>query len=109
MHVISRKRLNEFAKQHPDTKGSLARWYQLIKRGNFASFVELRTVFPTADQVGKLTVFNVGATNSLNAIVHAVEAVDDKERINKAFFNALLNRNKYPLLLFSSVLALFFL
>lgn len=60
MHVISRKRLNEFVAEHADAKASLAHWYQLIKRDNFANFVELRTVFPAADQVGKLTVFNVG-------------------------------------------------
>jgi hypothetical protein len=61
MHVISRKRLNEFAKAHPDSKASLAHWYELIKGSNFSSFVELRTTFPSGDQVGKLTVFNTSA------------------------------------------------
>ena len=31
-----------------------------MKRGRFRSFVELRAEFPHADQVGKLTVFNIG-------------------------------------------------
>ncbi len=34
------------------------------------------------------------AATSLNSIVHAVEEVDEKERINKAFFNAMMNRSK---------------
>lgn len=66
MHVISRKRLNEFAEKHPETKGSLAHWYRLAKRGGFANFVELRAVFPSADQVNKLTVFNIGGQGSTN-------------------------------------------
>lgn len=64
MHVITRKRLNEFAKSYPDTESALARWYKNIKRENFASFAELRCSFPSADQVGKLTVFNIGGNKA---------------------------------------------
>lgn len=60
MHVITRKRLNEFAKLHPNAQSALAQWYALIKQNEFSSFVELRKLFPSADQVGKLTVFNIG-------------------------------------------------
>lgn len=71
MHVITRKRLNEFAKLYPDTKNALAQWYQLVKQNQFASFVELREMFPSADQVGKLTVFNIGGNKvRLIAAIH---------------------------------------
>src|SRR6185503_12697228 len=60
MHIISRKRLNEFSQQHPDTKAPLTYWYSLARHTDFANFVELRAVFPSADHVGKLTVFNIG-------------------------------------------------
>ncbi len=60
MHVITRKRLNEFAEKYPETKTALAHWYILAKRNDFSNFAELKAMFPTADQVGKLTVFNVG-------------------------------------------------
>ncbi len=71
MHVITRKRLNEFAKIHPDTKNALAQWYQLVKANEFSSFVELREMFPSADQVGKLTVFNIGGNKvRLMAAIH---------------------------------------
>ena len=59
-HVITRERLNLFADQHPDAKSALANWYRLAKQHDFASFAELRSYFPAADQVGKLTVFNIG-------------------------------------------------
>ena len=71
MHVISRKRLNEFAEQHPEAKTSLAHWYHLMKRCDFSNFVELRAAFPSADQVGKLTVFNIGGNKvRLIAAIH---------------------------------------
>ncbi len=71
MHVISRKKLNEFAEAHPASKASLAHWYRTAKSGSYPSFSELRAVFPHADQVGKLTVFNIGGNNvRLIAAIH---------------------------------------
>lgn len=63
--------MNEFADKHPDARTALARWYQLAKKVNFASLAELRQAFPSADQVGKLTVFNVGGNKvRLIAAIH---------------------------------------
>ena len=68
MHVITRKRLNEFAEKHPDAKSSLARWYAIVRKGRFA---QLRETFPHADQVGKFTAFNIGGNKvRLIAAVH---------------------------------------
>lgn len=71
MHIITRKRLNDFAEKHPDATPSLQHWYRLMRAGHFNSFVELRKVFPGADQVGKLTVFNIGGGKArLIAAIH---------------------------------------
>lgn len=71
MHIITRKRLNDFAEIHPETKSALQYWYKLAKGKTFSSFAELRTVFASADQVGKLTVFNLGGNKvRLIAAVH---------------------------------------
>ena len=71
MHVITRKRLNEFAAAHPDIQSALANWYRLMKQGNFRSFVHLRETFPSADLVGKLTVFKIGGNKArLIAALH---------------------------------------
>ncbi len=38
---------------------------------NFSNYAELRETFPSADQVGKLTVFNIGGNNiRLIAAIH---------------------------------------
>jgi mRNA interferase HigB len=71
MHIITRKRLNDFAQHHPETRSALERWYRLVKSGGFGSFVELRQHFPDVDQVGKLTVFNLGGNKvRLIAAIH---------------------------------------
>lgn len=71
MHVITRKRLNEFASRHSDAASALAHWYRLVRSGSYRSFVDLRVDFPSADQVGKLTVFNIGGNRvRLIAAIH---------------------------------------
>ena len=88
MHIITRKRLNEFAEKHPDTESALANWHRLMKRNNFSSFVELREVFPAADQVGKLTVFNVGGNK-----VRLIAAIHYNRR--KVYLRAVLTHAEY--------------
>lgn len=71
MHIITRKRLNEFASQYPDATASLVHWYEQMLRNHFSCFVHLREVFPSADQVDKKTVFNIsGNKYRLIAAIH---------------------------------------
>ncbi len=71
MHVITRKRLNDFAAKHPESESALARWYVIIRKNRFANLAQLRSQFPHADQVGKFTVFNVGGNKvRLIAAIH---------------------------------------
>ena len=60
MHIISKRALREFWEQYPDSQTPLMRWFKLMTRNSFGSFAELRTVFPSADFVNDLTVFNIG-------------------------------------------------
>ena len=88
MHIITRKRLNDFAFKHPDTKSALEHWYGLFKTGAFQNFTELRETFPSADQVGRLTVFNVGGNKvRLIAAIHY-----NRQRI---YIRAVLRHQEY--------------
>ncbi len=60
MHVISRKKLRTFWEIHAEAKSPLDQWYRIAKHHDWSTFAEIRTVFPSADQVGKYIVFNVG-------------------------------------------------
>ena len=71
MHVISRKRLREFWGVHSDAETPLRAWHKLARQVDWQSFADVRAVFPHADQVGKLTVFNIGGNKyRLIAAIH---------------------------------------
>ncbi len=71
MHIITRKRLLEFSEKCQESELPLDRWYRIVKRTDFESFSDLRKTFPSADQVGRLTVFNIGG-NKLRLITFIV-------------------------------------
>lgn len=71
MHVITRKRINEFAFLHPESGMPLAAWYAVVSKTDFKSFAELRRTFPSADWVGGKIVFNIsGNKYRLIAAIH---------------------------------------
>ena len=88
MHVITRRRLNEFAEKYPETHNALANWYQQMKQNDFASIAEIREIFPSVDKVGKLTVFNVGGNK-----VRLVAAIHYNRK--KVYIRAVLTHNEY--------------
>lgn len=88
MHIITRKRLNEFAAAHPYSASALQHWYKQMKLGTFKSFAELRSIFPSADQVGKLTVFNVGGNT-----VRLITAIHYNRQ--KVYIRAVLTHQEY--------------
>ena len=88
MHVITRKRLNEFAERHPDTRTALQHWYHLMRGNQFGSFSELRAIFPSADQVGRLTVFNIGGNR-----VRLIAAIHYNR--HKVYIRAVLTHDEY--------------
>jgi mRNA interferase HigB len=59
LHVISRKRLLEAARVHGDAGAVLDVWYRVAKRAEWKNLMEVRRQLPTADAVGKFTVFNI--------------------------------------------------
>jgi mRNA interferase HigB len=88
MHIITRKRLNEFAAKHPTARAGLAHWYGLLKRNNPPTFADLRRIFPHADQVNGLTVFNIGGNK-----VRLVAAIHYNRR--KVYIRAVLTHAEY--------------
>jgi len=60
MHVIAKPPLVAFWTHHPDAENALNTWYRTMQKNIFTDFNHLRATFPSADQVGEFTVFNVG-------------------------------------------------
>jgi mRNA interferase HigB len=92
MHIISRKPLDEFSARHPETEGALLRWYDLMKSKQYNSFAELRADFPSADQVDRLTVFNIGG-NKVRLIAGVRYAREKKS--GTVYVRAILTHSEY--------------
>ena len=52
-----------FWKSHVNAEGALRSWFARTKRAEWQNLVELKQTFPAADQVGRLTVFNIGGND----------------------------------------------
>jgi len=59
LHVISRRRLLKVVEIHGQLAAPLDAWYRIAKKAEWNSLEEMRTVLPTADSVGRFTVFNI--------------------------------------------------
>ena len=59
MHVISRKKLLEAAEKHGDLGAPWDIWYRIAKKADSKNLMDVRRELPTADSVGKFTVFNI--------------------------------------------------
>lgn len=88
MHIITRKRIHEFGEKHQQLIEPLDRWYRIVKHSDFDSFADLKDTFPCADQVGRLTVFNI-AGNNYRLIAYIVYA---KREI---YIRNILTHNEY--------------
>lgn len=59
MRIISKKALREFWEQNPDAETPLKAWHSISKRAVWGNLAETKRDFPSADLVGKCTVFNI--------------------------------------------------
>lgn len=60
MHIISHKKIRQFSLIHPQSENPLENWYRIVKHEEFKTFADVRRLFPSADQVGNFTIFNIG-------------------------------------------------
>ncbi len=71
MHIITRKRLQDFAAIHRYAAEPLAIWYAIMAKTDFESFAELKRVFGSINKVGKFSVFDIGGNKyRLVAVIH---------------------------------------
>jgi mRNA interferase HigB len=59
VHVIRRKKLLAAVTQHRDLAVPFDVWYRVAKKADWRSLEDVRKTFPSADAVGKYTVFNI--------------------------------------------------
>jgi mRNA interferase HigB len=68
MHVISYRKLREYAAKHANCRDALDNWYKVASKLVWENLVEVQTIYPKAEAVGNFTVFNIKG-NSYRLIV----------------------------------------
>jgi mRNA interferase HigB len=59
MRIIKRGALIRFWERHPDARASLESWYRVVRTADWKTPAEMKKVYPSADLVGRRTVFNI--------------------------------------------------
>jgi mRNA interferase HigB len=88
VHIVTKRRLKDFGTAHADARASLATWTRVASAAEWGNLVEVRASWPSADQVGNLTVFNIGG-NKYRLITY----ID--YRFRKIFIRAILTHAAY--------------
>lgn len=71
MHVISRRRLREFAAIYPDSEKAVDAWYRVAKSARWTKLLDVQRVYQAAEAVGRFTVFNIrGNHYRLITVIH---------------------------------------
>jgi len=88
MHLITTRALREYWAQHADAEIPLRTWAQIVKGARWTSWSDLAAVFPSADLVGRLTIFNIGGNS--HRLIARVEF-----RSHQVFVRAILTHSQY--------------
>ena len=88
MNVIGKTGLRRIIRKHPQAEAELPAWYKATRHAAWKNLVDVRTVFPTADLVGKVLIFNV-LHNDLRLITVAAFPYQ------RLFVKALLTHREY--------------
>ena len=88
MHVISRKKLQDFVDRMGIPSEPFDAWYHLVAKNDFPNFAALRKTFNSVDSVKHFFVFNIsGNSYRIVAAIHF-----NKQRI---YIREVLTHNKY--------------
>jgi mRNA interferase HigB len=60
VHIITTKRINQYAGQYPEAAQALFTWVKVVEKANWNNLNDLKAAYPRADMVGdNRYVFNI--------------------------------------------------
>ncbi|MFN7925553.1 MAG: type II toxin-antitoxin system HigB family toxin [Bryobacteraceae bacterium] len=88
MNVINRRHLRTLMRDHPETATALEQWWRTVRRAEWSSLTDCRGIYRTADQVGRVLIFDILGNNyRLITVV--------SWRSQRIYVKALLTHNEY--------------
>lgn len=93
MRVLGLAQVENFKADHADSRKPLERWLSLVRDCSASSFVELKMTFPSADQVGAATIFDVGGNKF--RVISKVTYLEQVVLITNVLTHEEYDRNKW--------------
>jgi mRNA interferase HigB len=59
MHIISRKKLVAFWRQHEDAEPQLAAWFKLVEKSSWMTWADVKAAYPKASYHKCCLIFNI--------------------------------------------------
>jgi mRNA interferase HigB len=59
VRIISKSKLREFWKQHPDAEAPLMEWYKITSKADWNNFADVRATFRHADPYCDCVIFDI--------------------------------------------------
>jgi mRNA interferase HigB len=93
MRIITRTRLTDFGRKHPDADGPLREWVRVLRRKDYGAHLEVRKDFPMVDFIGpRKAVFNIGG-NKYRLVV------DMRYDLGRAYIRHIVTHAEYDRLM----------
>jgi len=98
MRIITRRRLNEYAKLHPNAAVSLSAWHHVSRQNSWKCLQEVRRTFPHADPAtvasGKtVIIFNIAGNH--HRLITAIHYDTGKIFILEILTHAEYSKNRW--------------
>jgi mRNA interferase HigB len=88
VRVISRKKIRDAGKDHPEWEASLSAWYKAAKNADWSHFPDVKQTWRNSDVVGACTIFDI-SNNKCRLIVWV------NYRSKKVFIRFILSHAEY--------------
>ena len=75
MHLISVRNLRKDAARYSDAVEKVEKWYKNVKQAKWQHLEKVREVYPNAEAVGSLTVFNIKSYRLIVGIDYTTQTI----------------------------------
>ena len=96
VHIVTRKHLNDAAKQYPDAANEIGAWAAIVKEVRWHNFLEVRNTFKDADNVKGYVIFNIRQNRyRLITVIHYAKTDKVRRTEGHVYIRSCLTHKEY--------------
>ena len=96
VHIVTRKHLNDAAKQYPDAANEIGAWAAIVKEVRWHKSLEVRNTFKDADNVKGYVIFNIRQNRSrLITVIHYAKTDKVRRTLGHVYIRSFLTHKEY--------------